>query len=164
MESSETIMVGFHGIFSNFCTCKLREFAQRDVWKSWRRISCHLCHRRISLSYFLASRPSVVAFAACQVCRSCTFCTWTEQSTLARGQCQLLPNIDEQVIPALRGGLGNAAPQEGDFVPTVEHISRLHYGLPGFVGLKPPVVPLQLLSVGRADVLHVAPSLLVQLG
>ena len=67
--------------WSNFCTCKLKEFAQRDAWKSWRKISCHLYHRRISLSYFLASRPSVVAFAACQVCRSCTFCTWTEQQS-----------------------------------------------------------------------------------
>ena len=72
--------------------------------------------------------------------------------------------MDEQIIPALRGGFGYAAPQEGNFVPTVEDISRLHHGLPSFVRLKPLVVSLQLLVVGLADVLHVIPSLLVQLG
>ena len=80
-----------------------------------------------------------------------------------RYEVNSVPNMDEQVIPALRGGFRNSAPQEGDFVPAVKHIGRLHHGLPGLVGLKPLVVFLQLLVVGSADVLHVIPSLLVQL-
>ena len=72
--------------------------------------------------------------------------------------------MDEQVIPALRGGFGNSAPQKGDFVAAVKNIGLRHHGLPGLERLKPLVVSLQLLVVGRADILHVLPSLLVQLG